>query len=390
MNIAPELPDKADEPAGAGLKVDDQSGHTTVHLTGNWQAATIGSVNGPMQELAARAAPASAITLDLSGLGNLDTAGAWLITRLSNAWREKGGNVSLANVSEHRSRLLAAVDYTGETGERTGRSRNILLGPVEALGRVMYSLHRDTLMGFNIIGAAIHGPQLKSGKGGGVRPVSIIHHIDRMGLHSAPIIILVSFLIGGIIAQQSAFQMRTFGLENWAVGLTAILLLREVCVLITAIMIAGRSGSAMTAEIGSMKMREEVDALTVIGLNPIGVLIFPRLVALTISLPLLTFISDMAALAGAAILLRFYSGVGFAEFLTQLGDWIDLTTVFSGLIKAPFMAMIIGVMAAVEGMKVEGSAESLGRRVTSAVVKAIFFVIVVDGFFAIFYAAIDY
>ena len=269
MNIAPELPDKADEPAGAGLKVDDQSGHTTVHLTGNWQAATIGSVNGPMQELAARAAPASAITLDLSGLGNLDTAGAWLITRLSNAWREKGGNVSLANVSEHRSRLLAAVDYTGETGERTGRSRNILLGPVEALGRVMYSLHRDTLMGFNIIGAAIHGPQLKSGKGGGVRPVSIIHHIDRMGLHSAPIIILVSFLIGGIIAQQSAFQMRTFGLENWAVGLTAILLLREVCVLITAIMIAGRSGSAMTAEIGSMKMREEVDALTVIGF-PLG------------------------------------------------------------------------------------------------------------------------
>ena len=155
-------------------------------------------------------------------------------------------------------------------------------------------------------------------------------------------------------------------------------------------MIAGRSGSAMTAEIGSMKMREEIDALTVIGLNPIGVLIFPRLVALTIALPLLTFLANMAALAGAAFVLRFYSDITLADFVMRLRGGIDLSTVFSGLIKAPFMAMIIGTMAAVEGLKVEGSAESLGRRTTSAVVKAIFFVIVVDGIFAVFYAAIDY
>ena len=209
-------------------------------------------------------------------------------------------------------------------------------------------------------------------------------------LRAVPIITLMSFLIGAIVAQQSAFQLRFFGLEVWAVDLVSVLLLREVGVLLTAIMIAGRSGSAMTAEIGSMKMREEVDALTVIGLNPIGVLVFPRLVALTIALPLLTFLANMAALAGAAIVLRFYSDISFDDFILRVRAFVDLSTVFSGLIKAPFMAMIIGTMAAIEGMKVEGSAESLGRRTTAAVVKAIFFVIVVDGLFAIFYAAIDY
>jgi phospholipid/cholesterol/gamma-HCH transport system permease protein len=211
-----------------------------------------------------------------------------------------------------------------------------------------------------------------------------------MGIRAVPIIALMSFLIGAIIAQQGAWSLRYFGAEFLTVDFVGILLLREVGVLLTAIMVAGRSGSAMTAEIGSMKMREEVDALHVIGLNPVGVLVFPRLVALVICLPLLTFVADMAALAGAALLLNFYSDISFEVFINKLRVAADLSTVFAGFIKAPFMALIIGIMAAVEGMKVEGSAESLGRHVTAAVVKAIFFVIVVDGFFAVFYAQIDY
>jgi len=209
-----------------------------------------------------------------------------------------------------------------------------------------------------------------------------------MGVKAVPIIVLMSFLIGGIIAQQGAFQLRRFGGEVYAVNLAGILVLREIGVLLTAIMIAGRSGSAITAEIGSMKMREEVDALHVIGLNPISVLIFPRLVALTIALPLLTFVSNLAALLGAMLTLRLYSGISFANFLQGLQQSIDLFTIFAGLIKAPFMAIIIGLVASAEGLKVGGSAESLGLHVTAAVVKSIFLVILLDGIFAIFYASI--
>ena len=158
----------------------------------------------------------------------------------------------------------------------------------------------------------------------------------------------------------------------------------------TAIMVAGRTGSAITAELGSMKMREEIDALTVIGLNPVGVLVFPRLVALVVALPLLTVIADAAALGGAMLMAWFYSDITPQAFIQRMHDWIDLSTIFSGMIKAPFMALIIGVIASMEGLLVHGSAESLGRHVTASVVKAIFFVIVVDGLFSVFYGAIDY
>ena len=205
-----------------------------------------------------------------------------------------------------------------------------------------------------------------------------------------PVILLMSSIVGGIVAQQGAFQLRYFGAEIFTVDLVGILVLRELGVLMTAIMIAGRSGSAITAEIGSMKMREEIDALTVIGLNPIGVLVFPRLVALVIALPCLTIIANFAAIGGAMLVADYYSGVSFEAFIDRLRSAIDLSTIFAGLIKAPFMALIIGVIAASEGMKVEGSAESLGRRVTSSVVKSIFVVIVVDGLFAMFYAAINF
>jgi phospholipid/cholesterol/gamma-HCH transport system permease protein len=154
--------------------------------------------------------------------------------------------------------------------------------------------------------------------------------------------------------------------------------------------VAGRSGSAITAEIGSMKMREEVDALTVIGLNPVGVLVFPRLVALVIALPCLTVIANFAALAGAMLVAWVYSGIPPEAFIDRMRDAIAVNTVFAGLIKAPFMALIIGIIASVEGMKVGGSAESLGRQVTTSVVKAIFIVVILDGMFAMFYAAINF
>jgi len=392
MNVQTENQDSAEIPERSrpGLGISEEKDRLTISPTGDWLIGQVAIANSEVRKIEDRAGGAGTLQVDLAGLASLDTSGAWLLHRLQEVWQDAGGKVEFLNHSAHSKRLMVAVSIPSPDKVEPSVRQNVLIRTFETLGKVMYTLVDDTRMGLNIIGAAIRGPQLKIGRSGGVRPISIIHHIDRMGIRAVPIVMLMSFLIGAIIAQQGAFQLRLFGLEIWAVDLTGVLLLREVGVLLTAIMIAGRSGSAMTAEIGSMKMREEIDALTVIGLNPIGVLVFPRLVALTISLPLLTFLANIAALAGAALVLRFYSGIPLDDFILRLRAGIDLSTVFSGLIKAPFMAMIIGTMAAVEGLKVEGSAESLGRRTTSAVVKAIFFVIVVDGLFAVFYAAIDY
>lgn len=374
----------------ARVSVSQDNGAFKIAAFGNWVAADVGPVDRQLRDIASKA-QGSDLMLDLSGIGRIDTFGAWIFTRLSRSWRQAGGKVRVSGLKGGLSaRLIEAVAGEDITAVPLEYKNTGLVRMLEMLGRVVYSMRRDAVLSFNMIGAAIRGPQMKAGKSGSVRPVSIINHMDRMGLRAVPIIALMSFLIGAIIAQQGAWSLRYFGAEFLTVDFVGILLLREVGVLLTAIMIAGRTGSAMTAEIGSMKMREEIDALQVIGLNPVGVLIFPRLVALTFVLPLLTFIANMAALFGAAVVLRFYSDISFDAFIIKLRAAIDLSTVFAGLIKAPFMALIIGTMAAVEGMKVEGSAESLGRRVTAAVVKAIFFVIVVDGFFAVFYAQIDY
>ncbi len=261
---------------------------------------------------------------------------------------------------------------------------------LEALGHGVVHVGNDFLLGMHILGATIRGAQTKIGRGHTINLAAIVSQIDRMGIGAIAVIVLMSAIVGAIIAQQGAYQLRYFGAEIFVVDLVGILVLRELGVLMTAIMLAGRTGSAITAEIGSMKMREEVDAMTVIGLNPVGVLVFPRLLALLIALPLLTILADFASLGGAILVSWYCSGITPEAFIDRLRTGIDLSTVFAGLIKAPFMAVIIGIIASVEGMKVEGSAESLGRRVTSSVVKAIFIVIVVDGFFAIFYAQIDF
>ncbi len=200
--------------------------------------------------------------------------------------------------------------------------------------------------------------------------------------------VLITFLIGGIIAQQGIFHFRKFGADSYVVDLVGILVLREIGVLIIAIMVAGRSGSSYTAEIGSMKMREEIDALRTMGLDPVEVLLLPRVVALIIALPILTFIGSMAALYGGGVVAWAYGGMSPAIFIARLKEAISVTHFEVGIIKAPFMALVIGVVACAEGLAVKGSAESLGLQTTASVVKSIFLVIVLDGFFAIFFASI--
>jgi phospholipid/cholesterol/gamma-HCH transport system permease protein len=199
---------------------------------------------------------------------------------------------------------------------------------------------------------------------------------------------LITFLIGGIIAQQGFFHFRRFGADSYVVDMVGILVVREIGVLIVSIMSAGRSGSAYTAELGSMKMREEIDALRTMGFDPVEVLILPRIAALVVALPILAFVGAMAALYGGGLIAWLYGGMSPAVYLARLKEAISVTHFEVGMIKAPFMALAIGIVACSEGLKVKGSAESLGLQTTTSVVKAIFLVIVLDGLFAMFFASV--
>jgi phospholipid/cholesterol/gamma-HCH transport system permease protein len=359
-------------------------------LAGDWRGTTISSILNDFERIEKSGGNGRA-EIDLTGVQGIDTAGAWLIRRLLTAKSEQGRDTVLVGGEGAIQELVGVLPEKAPAPPSDSGKRGTLFerafGPV---GQLMVALGGDFYAAMHILGSAVRGAQMKFGRGAGVSPASVVTHIDRMGVRAVPIIVLMSFLIGAIIAQQGAFQLRYFGAEIFVVDLVGILQLREIGVLLTAIMIAGRSGSAITAEIGSMKMREEIDALTVIGLNPVGVLIFPRLVALTVALPLLTIVANFAALTGAAVVAWAYSGITFDTYLSRLHEAVDHTSIASGMIKAPFMALCIGIVAAVEGMKVGGSAESLGQHVTTSVVKAIFVVILMDAMFAIFYSAIDF
>ena len=220
------------------------------------------------------------------------------------------------------------------------------------------------------------------------RLTSMVHQLDRVGFQAIPIIVLITLLIGAIIAQQGIFNFRKFGAESYVVDLVGILVLRELGVLVVAIMVAGRSGSSYTAELGSMKMREEIDALRTMGLDPVEVLILPRVVALVVRSADPGLHRLDGGPPGGGLVAWFYGGMSPAVFLAQLRDAISVTHLEVGLLKAPFMALVIGVVACAEGLRVEGSAESLGLRTTASVVESIFLVIVLDGLFAMIFAAI--
>ncbi|MDO1584558.1 MlaE family lipid ABC transporter permease subunit [Rhizobium oryzicola] len=371
-------------------KADEAGSAERFVLSGDWRNRSIAPVLHKLAEFEKQGAGGE-VEIDVSQVQHIDTSGAWLIRRLITQWTSDGRSVHLTGASEALQELLDVLpEKVPKPPANNNDNRTLFERIFEPTGRAIVDLAHDAVFGMHILGSAVRGTQLKLGRGAGVSPASVVSQIDRMGVRAVPIITLMSFLIGAIIAQQGAFQLRYFGAELFVVDLVGILQLREIGVLLTAIMIAGRSGSAITAEIGSMKMREEIDALNVIGLNPIGVLVFPRLVALSVALPLLTIVANFAALFGASIIAFVYSGITFDTFLSRLHEAVEYSSVASGMIKAPFMALAIGIVSAVEGMKVGGSAESLGQHVTAAVVKSIFVVILMDALFAIFYSSIDF
>ena len=221
---------------------------------------------------------------------------------------------------------------------------------------------------------------------GRVRFTSVAAHIEQVGFNALPIVGLLSFLIGVVLAYQGADQLRAFGAEIYTINLLGISVLREIGVLMTAILVAGRSGSAFTAEIGTMKVNEEVDAMQTLGLDVTEVLVLPRLFAVVLALPLLVFFADMAALAGGALMSTTALDFSLPQFVTQLRGAIHLSTYWVGLVKAPVFALLIGLVGCYEGLKVEGGAESVGRMTTKSVVVSIFLVIVADAAFSILFS----
>jgi len=376
----------ADQPH---VQMQEEGGVLKCTLSGPWTTRTISVVDRQMRAIEGKRP--SRLEIDLTNVGRMDTAGAWVVERLVSATRAAGAHVRVIGQDDAETTLMEAVEPATKPDDTPPQKQPfILMRLLETIGRGVYSIRDDLLASMYILGATIRGGQMKAGRGHGINLAAIVHQIDRMGVGAIPVVVLMSSIVGAIVAQQGAFQLRYFGADIFVVDLVGILVLRELGVLMTAIMIAGRSGSAITAEIGSMKMREEVDAMTVIGLNPVGVLVFPRLVALVISLPCLTIAANFAAIGGAILVSWVYSDITPAAFIDRMRQAVDVSTIFAGLIKAPFMAMIIGIIASVEGLKVGGSAESLGRQVTTSVVKAIFVVVILDGMFAIFYASIGF
>lgn len=357
---------------------------------GEWTIDEAAALEQKLEPFSKRlsAPSASRLTIDLSKVEALDTSGAFLLVRMERAISAAGGAVEWVGADQARGSLLDRVRDALADEEKPIRHPKTNL--LEEVGATVISVWGDARRLLLILGGTVQELAATALRPSTFRASAVARQMEMAGVRAVPIIALMSFLIGGIIAQQGAFQLQFFGAAIFTVDLVGILTLREVAPLLTAIMVAGRSGSAITAELGSMQMREEIDALRVMGLDPINVLVLPRVLALIIVLPLLGFLAALSALAGAMVTLWFYMGITPDAFLERLRYAIDFSSLLSGLFKAPLMALIIALIACSEGMAVRGSAESLGQHTTAAVVKSIFMVIVVDGVFAIFYAGIDF
>ena len=357
-------------------------------LAGSW---TIGqsALETCARKLAQEGKGAPNVIIDLSSIEAMDTAGAWVIDRARVEISARQVPATIEGQMPGQAILMEEAHYRS-FDQPPAPGTFLIFDLLAEVGQNVVFAWQDFVSGVAFLGHLITAVGRVLLNPARLRLTSIVYHIESFAFRGLPIIALINFLVGCIVAQQGLFQLARFGASTFTVDLIGILVLRELAVLLTSIMVAGRSGSAITAEIGSMKMREEIDALRVMGMNPIEVLIVPRLIALLICLPLLTFLSDIAALFGGLVVSWAYGGISPEIFMDRLKGAIGVNTFMVGLIKAPFMALVIGMISSMEGLAVQGSAESLGRQVTNSVVKSIFMVIVVDGLFAMFFAAIKY
>lgn len=318
--------------------------------------------------------------VDASGLTKLDTVGALLLRE----FQEKNG-VTIQHLSSAHAKLFKMVvktDIAPPALEKHDPAWKIWL--VE-WGKQTVFLCRGAVEFTAFLGQAcvtfVHAVRSRKH----LRFSDIMHHIEDTGIRAIPIISVMAFMIAVVLAYQGIAQLRPLGAENLTVNLVAISVLREMGVLLTAIMVAGRSGSAFTAQIGVMKLREEVDALQVIGINPFEVLVMPRVIALLITLPLLTFIADVMGLVGGGVMSALLIDIPLGAYMERVREVASGDDFLVGMIKAPVFALLIAMVGCMHGMKVSGSAESVGRETTASVVKAIFLVLGADALFSILF-----
>ncbi len=326
----------------------------------------------------------TALTLDLADVAKMDTAGAWALVRFA----ARHGQARIEGLSPRLQDLLAAVEAAMPRPDPPARAPYGIREFLENTGRRvagagLTAMAMTAYLGvfFARLGRAVRHPSE-------FRLTSLVHHCQDVGWRAVPIVALMGFLIGIVLAFQGSVQLRQFGAEVFVVELIAISILRELGILLTAIIVAGRTASAFTAAIGSMKMREEIDAMRTLGIDPAMVLFVPRILALLITLPILGLIANVSGFAGGALMAWAELGISPGMFYVRLVDQVSIDHAIVGFSKAPVFAIIIGVIGCHAGMQVESNTESLGRMTSSAVVAAIFAVIAADAMFSVFYARV--
>ncbi|MGQ0741141.1 MAG: ABC transporter permease [Alphaproteobacteria bacterium] len=368
----------------AGFRLERRGRAARLVLDGEW---TIGESTRLDSELhGLDPGDAQEIEIDASGVERMDSAGAWLLLRTKRRIEEHGRRVIELNVPAAYRPLFDTMHEEHTAPPVVIPHRHTLRHFVERLGQgFLHALHqgREMLAYLGHVTVEIVetiGPQKQ------LRWPAFVHQIEETGITALPIVGLLSFLIGVVLAYQGADQLQRFSAEILTVNLVAVAVLREVGGLLTAIIVAGRSGSAFTAQIGTMKVNEEVDAMETIGLNTVDVLVLPRIVGLVVVLPLLTFYANVMGVIGGAMMCYFDLGITIPMFMRQLQSAVTVWTFWLGIIKAPVFAFIIALVGCFEGLRVEGNAASVGKLTTRSVVEAIFLVIVFDAGFSILFS----
>ncbi len=324
--------------------------------------------------------------IDLAGLAEIDTVGAWLVHRTAAEHEAR-----IVGAGPQAARLIAALGmgaaapHDDAPAPATGFAQLL-----DGVGTTVLGAWHASLAVLGFLGEMILAYGHVARHPRRIRATALVRQLELVGVDALAIIGLMSFLIGIVIAQQGAVQLQQFGAEIFTVNLTGRLALRELGVLMTAIMVAGRSGSAFAAQIGTMKLTEEVDAMRTIGVSPMEALVLPRVTAAVVMLPLLGFYASLCAIIGGAFISAFTLDIPFLSFVARVHEVVPLRDMWVGVIKGPVFGMIIGVTGCYQGMQVAGNSEEVGLRTTLAVVQAIFAVIVLDAFFAVFFSEIGW
>jgi phospholipid/cholesterol/gamma-HCH transport system permease protein len=353
-------------------------------------AWTLSHANDLDQATTALKSGAGAVTLDLAAVEAMDTAGAWLIMRSAERAAAGGAKVQWIQPPEALMPLFQRVLDAGPEPAEKVKQRVLFLDWLADLGKATETVLKESLDLIAFFGSLVETLGRIIVKPRRLRWVSVVSHIERTGLNALPIVGMISFLVGVVLAFQGADQLRRFGAQVFTVNMVGISVLREMGILLTAIVVAGRSGSAFTAEIGAMQVNEEVDALRVTGLDPMEVLVAPRVIALMISLPLLAFFADIMGLLGGGIMSVALIDISFGQYWRILNNAVSLNTFLVGVVKAPVFALLIALVGCFEGLRVSGSAESVGRLTTRSVVEGIFLVIIFDAFFSVLFSYLGF